>query len=101
MIVKLAKIRWTLLALTALALINWAATAHADPAAPPPPAPVAAPAPPGMIPAVHPPDGIPPGNDTAVAQLPGGESYSVSLAPDPPMTDNDVDDNEMLVIVDW
>jgi hypothetical protein len=94
MIVKLAKIRWTLLALTALALINWAAPAHADPA-PVPPAPAPVTIDPGNA------GPLPPGNDTASAQLPGGESYSVSLAPDPPMTDNDVDDNEMLVIVDW
>ena len=90
---KLAKIG-SVAVLVAVALINWAGTAHADPAAPPPP-----PAPVTVDPGSA--GALPPGNDTAVAQLPGGENYSVSLAPDPPMTDNDVDDNEMLVIVDW
>jgi hypothetical protein len=77
----------------ALIALNWASAAHADPA--PPPAPVTID--PGSVGA----SGLPSGNDTAVAQLPGGESYSVSLAPDQPMTDNDVDDDEMLVVVDW
>jgi hypothetical protein len=78
---------WTVAAVAVLvALINWAGVAHADPAPPPDPA-TAAPA--GPLP------------DTANMQLPNGEKYSVSLQPDPPPTDNDVENDEALVIVDW
>ena len=76
----------------ALIALNWAGAAHADPA---PPTPAATTVDPGSA------GGLPPGNDTAGVQLPGGENYSVTVPPDQPMTDNDVEDNELLVIVDW